>query len=126
MITDIIGISGSRVDYPIAPIYRYIRTLQPRKRSILIVQGGAAGVDHNAKRYAQSLGFAVATIPYFHEYGNRGGYIRNEVLVDFVHRLVAFWDLESRGTKHAIDIAKAQGKLELVYGPKGEAVNVKD
>lgn len=67
---------------------------------------------------------AYGTIPYFSELGKRDGYERNTVLVDFCTYLVAFWDLESRGTYDAIKKAKKVGKLKCVYGPNGLEVEI--
>lgn len=124
MITHVTRYVGGRLisSYPVAYVYRFVRSLP--LRSVMLVTGGASGVDQAAERMAKSLGMATATIPYFKEEGKRGGFSRNEVLVDFVHYLVAFWDGKSHGTKHAIDLAKAQGKLRAVYGPAGLEIEI--
>jgi len=72
----------------------------------------------------RSLGMATAMIPYFKELGKRGGFARNEVLVDFVHSLVAFWDGKSPGTAHVIDLARKQGKLMAVYDSAGMRIEI--
>lgn len=48
-------------------------------------------------------------------YGKRGGYIRNEEMAKYSVKdnnygmLIAFWDGESRGTKHMINLANKHG-----------------
>lgn len=131
----IVGICGTRDTYvggrlvhgypcPQA-IWSLMRSL-PADHSCMIVSGGAAGVDTFAISIATRLGLARAVIPYYSDLGRRGGFARNETLVDFVHELYAFWDLKSPGTRHAIQIAKQAGKLRGVYGPTGEIVETFD
>lgn len=109
MITDIIGISGTRTIisegytiacYPPIHVRTFVRSLP--LRTVLLVTGGAPGVDQVAEEEARKRGMATATIPYYSEFGKSGGFIRNVELVDFIHRLVAFWNLKSGGTKHRV------------------------
>ena len=41
-------------------------------------------------------------------FGKRAGYIRNQEMANNADALVAFWDEESKGTRHMIEIAKKQ------------------
>lgn len=45
----------------------------------------------------------------------RAGFIRNEDMGDVADVLVAFWDGESRGTKHMIDYMTKLGKLVFIF-----------
>lgn len=48
-------------------------------------------------------------------HGKAAGPIRNEVMVQICHRVVAFWDGESRGTLNSINLAnKYNKKVEIV------------
>ena len=38
------------------------------------------------------------------KYGKRAGYRRNEQMAEVADGLIAFWDGQSKGTKHMIDI----------------------
>jgi hypothetical protein len=134
-ITRIVGICGTRDTcvngrlvrgYPDpTPIRNLIRSL-PQDHTCMVVSGGASGVDTAAFYIAVSLKMPHATIPYYSDLGRKGGFARNETLVDFVHELYAFWDLRSPGTRHAIQIAKQAGKLRGVYGSTGELVETFD
>jgi GH18 family chitinase len=78
----------------------------------LIVSGGAKGADSLAGRY--SADYNIKIIEYFpdwNKHGKSAGYIRNKLIVDKCDMLIAFWDGNSRGTKHSIDLAKKQNKL---------------
>lgn len=42
-------------------------------------------------------------------YGKQAGYLRNEQMAQNADALAAFWNGESRGTKHMIELAKRYG-----------------
>jgi hypothetical protein len=47
--------------------------------------------------------------------GKQAGYLRNQEMAKKADALVAFWDGESKGTKHMIDIAEQMGlKVNVV------------
>ena len=46
--------------------------------------------------------------------GRGAGYVRNVQMAFYADALIAFWDGESRGTKHMIDIAKEKGLMVRV------------
>lgn len=49
-------------------------------------------------------------------HGKRAGFIRNQQIVNYADRVVAFWDGESKGTKSTIDMAlKAKKRLDVVF-----------
>lgn len=77
------------------------------KDQILIVEGGARGTDYLAYLYGRRNNIPVVTYPAdWDGLGNRAGYVRNiEMLEDATH-LAAFWDYESRGTRHSIENSK--------------------
>lgn len=78
----------------------------------VVVSGGAGGADSLAERYAEEHG--LGTIIHkadWDKYGKSAGYIRNKRIVEDCHAMIAFWDGESRGTKHSIDLAKQAGKV---------------
>ena len=81
-----------------------------------IVSGGASGADRMAKDYAQERGLAYKEFPAdWNQYGKAAGPIRNKEIVDYSDKVVAFWDLESRGTKSTIGIAKRQDKMFCIF-----------
>ena len=82
-----------------------------------IVSGGAHGVDQCAKAYAQANGLKLTEfLPAYARYGQAAPLRRNEEIVRYADAVLAFWDGESAGTKHVIDLCKACGKrLQIVY-----------
>ena len=85
------------------------------KTNIEIVSGTAKGADSLGARYAKDKGYSVKTFPAdWAAFGKRAGYLRNEQMANYANALIAFWDGESRGTKHMIDIATEKGLLVKV------------
>jgi dissimilatory sulfite reductase (desulfoviridin) alpha/beta subunit len=88
---------------------KYLR--EKRKTSnIIIVSGHARGADTLGEKYAQDEGFALEIYPaQWKKLGKQAGYRRNEQMAEVADALIAFWDGESRGTKHMIDIMNNKG-----------------
>ena len=112
-------IAGSR-DYPLLGLVsEYVRTL-PEGTTLLC--GMARGVDRVAYDTIASLtGVEVEEyFPDWERYGKRAGIVRNMEMVEHADEVVCFWDGQSRGTKHTIDLALAKGCPVTVYGPDGQ------
>jgi len=74
---------------------------------IEIVSGGAWGADRLGEIYAKTHGMALKVMPaHWEKYGKSAGYRRNEQMAQYATHCVVFWDGESRGTGHMIDLAK--------------------
>ena len=81
-----------------------------------IISGGARGADTLGERFANEMGLEISRfIPDWDGLGKRAGYVRNAEMAKFAVEddndgmLIAFWDRQSRGTKHMIDLAKRYG-----------------
>lgn len=83
----------------------------------VIVSGGAEGADSLAEKYALDNNIPlIIFLPDWKQKGKKAGFLRNIKIVEACDGLIAFWDGESRGTKHSIDLAKKNYKfLEIVY-----------
>jgi hypothetical protein len=83
---------------------------------IEIVSGKARGADSLGEKYAKEKGYPVKEFPAkWNEYGKRAGYLRNEEMALYATHCVCFWDGESKGTKHMIDLAnKSNLNLRVV------------
>jgi hypothetical protein len=82
-----------------------------------VIHGAARGADTIAAESALRLGLHVHAFPaQWTEFGKAAGAIRNSLMLDEKPDLViAFWDGESRGTKHTIDEAERRGvPVEIV------------
>ena len=83
---------------------------------IKIISGTARGADQLGERFAKQFKLEVIKFPAdWDRFGKRAGSIRNEKSAKYsvednnYGMLVAFWDGESRGTKHMINLAKKHG-----------------
>ena len=92
-----------------------------------IVSGGARGADTLGERFANEMGLEISRfIPDWEGLGKRAGYVRNAEMAKFAVEddndgmLIAFWDGQSRGTKHMIDLAKRYGLEVHVVNYKGD------
>lgn len=86
-----------------------------------ILSGTARGVDRMGEVWAAKNKVEVLKYPAnWGEYGRSAGYRRNELMAKNAEVLVAFWDGESRGTKHMIDLAKKHGLIIHVVNIGGD------
>ncbi len=82
---------------------------------IIIVSGGARGVDKYAETFANRNGIKTKIFEAnWNRYGKRAGFLRNELIINEADKVIAFWDGKSKGTKHSIDLAiKANKPLDI-------------
>lgn len=81
-----------------------------------IVSGGASGADSCGERWASVHELPVKTfLPDWNQHGKSAGIVRNVEMALYADALVAFWDGQSRGTKHMIDYANKQGLKVKVF-----------
>ena len=91
---------------------------------LTIISGTARGADSLGEHFASEKGLKLMRFPaQWEKYGKRAGYLRNEEMLRYASAdqaealLVAFWDGESKGTKHMISLAskaKIQKKIILL------------
>lgn len=80
-----------------------------------IVSGGAKGIDSCAGAYAAKNGIKLTEIlPEYEKYGKAAPLKRNDKIVEYADKVIAFWDGASRGTKYVIDICRKHGKEATV------------
>jgi predicted Rossmann fold nucleotide-binding protein DprA/Smf involved in DNA uptake len=82
-----------------------------------IVSGGAKGADSLGEKYAGEHGIKILIfLPDWQKFGKKAGYIRNIDIIENSDIVIAFWDGESKGTKHSIDLAnKMNKKVKIIY-----------
>lgn len=89
-------------------------------QGIQIVSGTANGADKLGERYARDRGYGIEQFPAnWDAFGKRAGYLRNSQMADYADALIAFWDGESKGTKHMIDLAESKGLKVAVVRYEG-------
>ena len=89
-----------------------------------LISGGARGVDTFAEEALSAINQGYAPDgqiskhifkPDWDKYGKRAGFLRNELIINEADKVIAFWDGESKGTKHSIDLAIKAGKPIDIY-----------
>ena len=81
-----------------------------------VVSGGAWGADTLAERYAQERGLQLIVFPAeWKKYGRRAGFIRNVDIIRECDVCFAFWDGESHGTQHDIELCEQMNKQCFIY-----------
>jgi predicted Rossmann fold nucleotide-binding protein DprA/Smf involved in DNA uptake len=88
------------------------KTLEPYVDKIsLVISGGAKGADSLAEEWAGFNGINTEIyLPDWDKHGKRAGFIRNIEIIGACDAVIAFWDGESKGTAHSIQLAKETGK----------------
>lgn len=87
---------------------------------IVIVEGGARGVDTMAREYAKKRGLQWIEIkPNWKQYGRAAGPKRNDEMVRLVAEhegeAVFFWDGQSKGTAQCIKSARKSGLKVTIW-----------
>jgi hypothetical protein len=86
---------------------------------IEIVSGCARGADKMGEIFAQKYNIKLKQFPANWDlYGKSAGYKRNEEMAKYATHLVAFWNGESRGTLHMINLAAKYNLPTKVFSYK--------
>lgn len=76
-----------------------------------IVCGEARGADSLGRRWAEKNNIPVKSFPaQWEKFGKSAGFLRNRQMGDYADYLIAFWDGQSKGTKHMIDYMREAQK----------------
>lgn len=88
----------------------YLQNKIREGRRVVIISGHASGADSLGERYAQERGLQCEQHPAdWKTHGKAAGPIRNAEMAAVADALIAFWDGQSRGTRHMIETARAKG-----------------
>ena len=103
-----IAVVGSR-DFPSSDIVERFVYMLPR--DVIVVSGGARGVDSWAEATAKHWRRDTDTYKAdWAKHGKVAGFVRNNAIVKNCDIVVAFLHNGSKGTKHTISLAKYFGK----------------
>ena len=103
-------IAGSREFSDFQLLYTKCEEVLANANEVEIVSGTARGADKLGEHYASLKGYSVRQFPAdWNKHGKSAGYIRNKEMAEYADCLIAFWDGNSKGTKHMIDLAKERG-----------------
>ena len=118
----VVLICGTREGVDEQLIIRDVMELEQRfgADNLFIVQGGALGVDAQARRIAVNRKLCHAEFPAnWSRYGKAAGPIRNQDMLDIARPQVvlAYPSRASIGTRHMIQIARERGIEVIVREP---------
>ena len=86
------------------------------ENNLTLVCGEAKGADSVGRVLFEEVTLPIESYPAdWDKYGKSAGYIRNAEMAEMCDVAVAFWDGESRGTKHMIDAVRKLGKVCHVF-----------
>lgn len=86
----------------------------------VLLSGNAPGADRLGEKYAKENSIEYKIIPSeWDKHGLKATMMRNEVLLKAADFAIIFWDGESEGSKHMIDIALRAKKLLAEVRPDG-------
>ncbi len=87
------------------------------QNNVEIVSGAYKGADLLGEKYAAERNFSIRQFPAdWRRYGKSAGLKRNTEMAAYADALIAFWDGESKGTKHMIELAEHAGlKVKVIY-----------
>ena len=81
-----------------------------RTHMVIIVSGHARGADSLGERFANEFRLPFELHPAkWRLLGKAAGMVRNAEMAKCSDALIAFWDGESRGTRHMINFARKRG-----------------
>lgn len=119
-----VAIIGSREFPRLELVSTYLRTLS---KTTVVVTGAwwrafklepTRGVDFIASTTADSLGMITVLVAGSGKDGSLAGKKRNPEIIRMVHRVVAFWDGKSPGTKGGIELAEDFQKPCRIIDPE--------
>jgi len=81
-----------------------------------VVSGTASGVDSLGEIWAQINSIAVTRFSAdWRNKGKRAGFLRNEEMAQYADAAIIFWDGESKGTIHMLDLSLKYGLQTFLY-----------
>jgi hypothetical protein len=84
-----------------------------KTHNVVVISGHARGADSLGEKYASDEDLDLEIYPAdWKKHGKSAGFRRNEQMAEVADAVIAFWNGESHGTKHMIDIANEK-KLEI-------------
>jgi hypothetical protein len=92
------------------------------KENTVLVSGHAKGADTLAEKYAEKHGIEIKVFPpEWSKYQKAAGPIRNRQMLGYISEadeklVIAFWNGQSRGTKHTVETAEKMGiETQIIY-----------
>ncbi len=112
-----IAIIGSRdlKESWVLPKLNFLPALQKEHgKDLLIISGGARGVDSFVQKYCDSLKIPIKVIKPINAANKLDYLFRNVEIITLADKLIIFWDKTSKGTKFVINYARKRDKEVVV------------
>lgn len=110
-----IAVIGSRVFDDYNKVKQTLDEFHKKTPITLIVSGGATGADKFGERWALENNIETKIFfPEWGQYGKSAGYRRNVDIINEAEIIIAFWDGESKGTAHSLNLARNQHKICII------------
>ena len=115
-----VAIVGSRYvndyDFVKSKFLSVLSELDTDIKKVVIVSGGANGVDTLSKEIASEFQIShIEILPDWKRYGKSAGFIRNKEIVNLSDIVIAIPSDKSKGTFHSIELAKKLSKKLFVF-----------
>ena len=109
-------VAGTRTGIPRDAVLDILTQEINITEELIIVSGGARGVDTYGEQWAALNNVDVTRFPAdWARYGKSAGFIRNAQMGRYADGLFAFWDSKSRGTAHMIGIMEDLKKPVAIF-----------
>lgn len=106
-----LAIVGSRTFNDYNLLIKFIEKHYDTSEITTIISGAARGADSLGRQYAIENGYELIEFPAdWKKYGKRAGFIRNVDIIKNCDECVCFWDGQSNGTKHDIELCEQMKK----------------
>lgn len=90
-----------------------------------IISGGAKGADLLGAKWAKEHSVKlVEYLPEWDKYGKSAGFRRNADIINDSDAVMAFWDMESKGTADSINKANERGLDVFIFNMKTKQVSL--
>ncbi len=96
-------------------LMKYYYEYKYNMKDLLIISGGARGVDNFVEKYCTTWKIPLKIIRPIDKTKKLDYLFRNIEIITLADKIIALWDGKSKGTKFVIDYAKARKKeIEVI------------
>ena len=111
-----LAIVGSRTFNNYQKFIEVLNIIKSKYNINTIISGGASGADQLGELYADRFKIKKMIFPAdWKKYGKKAGFLRNVDIIKNCDICLAFWDGQSHGTKHDIDLCVQYNKKCFIF-----------
>ncbi|OGX85089.1 hypothetical protein BEN47_15335 [Hymenobacter lapidarius] len=114
----VIGSRQAATEAHYQQLARELDALAAARPITLIISGGAVGPDTHCVRYAKARGIPIQIHhPDYQSHGRAAPLVRNQLIINEAEACFALWDGVSKGTGHALRLARKRGLHLIIVVP---------